>query len=94
FLRMQALLALDDGDRDGAYVALNKALRIAEEIGLPGEQWQMHALLGAISRQWKAGEAETHIRAAISIAQDLAGNIQHKPLRDRFRAAALNAVQP
>ena len=92
-LRMQALLALNAGEFDAAIVVLKGALYIAEEIGLPGEQWQIHALLSAIFRRWQVRDAEDHAQAAVAIVHDLAGNIQNKPLRDRFRAAALKAVQ-
>ncbi len=50
YLRMQALLALNGGDHTGADASLSDALHIAEKIGLPTEQRQIHALLGTISQ--------------------------------------------
>jgi DNA-binding SARP family transcriptional activator len=70
-----------------ANASLETALRIAEELSLPGEQWPLLAELGelhrAAGREKAAQEAQ---RRATEIVRDLAATIgdQDQELRDKF----------
>jgi tetratricopeptide (TPR) repeat protein len=87
-LRSLALLARWDGDTQQAIAYLQEALSIAEQIGLPGEQWQILAKLGAL---YRAGNDEKKARSAFegagNIVQALAARIDDEDLRTGFLAA-------
>jgi DNA-binding SARP family transcriptional activator len=89
-LRMLAVLAEWDGKRDEAIAYLQEAQILAEQIGLPGELWQIWAALGDLHK----GQEE---RDAAQVAFDQAGdalrtlieNITDEGLREGFLDAPL-----
>jgi tetratricopeptide (TPR) repeat protein len=85
YLRSLALLAEWDGEIKQAIVHLQEALALAEQIGLPGEQWQILAKLGklyqAIRDEAKASRA---FEQAEEIIQALAAKIDNEGLRAEF----------
>lgn len=87
---LRALAALDVAQGEGqeeraAITHLEEANSLAEEIGLPGEQWQILAALGKLYRtkgdEEKAQENSTH---AAVIIQALAAKIDDEHLRADF----------
>ncbi len=50
-LRMLAVLDRWDGDTEGAIEHLREAEALAEEMGLPGELWQIRAALGKLHEE-------------------------------------------
>lgn len=63
-------------------------MQIADELGLPGEQWQIQAVLGALFRkQGNNEQAENASVRAAAILYDLAERIQDEALRSRFLQA-------
>lgn len=87
-LRSLAVLAEWEGDVEQAITHLQEALTLAEEIGLPGEQWPILAKLGelyqAIGDEEKARSA---FGRAAEITKALAANIDDEGLRAKFLAA-------
>lgn len=87
YLRSLAILARWDEQRDQAIEYLHEAAQIAEELGLPGEQWQIQAELGACydaNRQQK--QAHNAFGKAAMIILGLAENIKQERLRAQFLA--------
>jgi hypothetical protein len=67
---------------------LRKAEALAEEIGLPGELWQIGARIGEIhERRGEAGEAHQSFSRASHVLKDLAARIKDEGLREGFLAA-------
>jgi hypothetical protein len=65
--------------------------RLAEEIGLPGELWQIWAALGELHEQrGQTEEAHGAFSRAARIAERLAGEIEDEVLKEGF----LSAPQP
>jgi tetratricopeptide (TPR) repeat protein len=88
YLRALAVLSRWDGESSAALGRLREALQLAEEIGLPGELWQIEASLGELHRELGNG-AESHrsrSRAA-EIVRRLADRIGDQELRQRFLSA-------
>ena len=64
-LRSQAVLAQWDGSPDQAIAHLEAALVLAQEIGLPGEEWPILAALGRLyAEQGKQAGAKATYREA------------------------------
>ncbi|MCZ7568765.1 MAG: AAA family ATPase [Ardenticatenaceae bacterium] len=87
-LHSLALLAEWDGDMKQAITHLEEALSLAEQIGLPGEEWPILAKLGELYRA--NGDEEQAQRAfgkAAEIIQALAAKIDDEDLRAGFLAA-------
>ena len=84
------MLAQWDGDTTQTIAHLEAANALAEEIGLPGEQWQILAVLGELYRA-KADEARTReaLGQAAQIVQTLATKIDDEGLRAGFLGAEL-----
>ncbi|MDQ3966206.1 MAG: tetratricopeptide repeat protein [Actinomycetota bacterium] len=81
-LRMLAVLDKWDGDTEGAIEHLREAEAMAEEIGLPGELWQIRADLGELHEE--SGDEEQAGRAfsqAAETLRSLAGRIDDPELR-------------
>ncbi|MDB5076672.1 MAG: hypothetical protein JWO42_2851 [Chloroflexi bacterium] len=92
--RMQAALARGDGAIDAARRYLVEALRLAEEIGLPGEEWPIAAELAALSKVDGApAEAAEALERAEAVIASLAADIDDQSLRDRFHAAAFERAR-
>lgn len=86
-LRMQAVLAQANDHNDKAIIALEKTCRLAEELSLPGEQWQILATLAELydhTGQWAQAQ-QTRTRAT-QIIQHLAEQITDDRLRTSFLA--------
>jgi len=87
-LRMLAVLDRWDGQTREALARLCEARALAEEIGLPGELWQIWAALGELHEQ--RGEREEAYGAfsrAARIVETLAGEIEDKVLKEGFLSA-------
>jgi predicted ATPase/DNA-binding SARP family transcriptional activator len=87
YLRSLAALAAWEGHSEQASDHLREAAKVAEDLGLPGEQWQIQAALGTL---YEAGgePAQAHIAfgEAARIIQGLAAGIGDETLRSRFLA--------
>lgn len=89
-LRMQAVLAAYDGDAPGAVTTLIAAQALAQEIGLPGELWQLHAAHGDLLREMGQGEqAQVAYTQANALLDDLAGRFTDETLRIAFLSSPL-----
>ncbi|CAA9455735.1 MAG: hypothetical protein AVDCRST_MAG58-1447 [uncultured Rubrobacteraceae bacterium] len=87
-LRALAVLSEWEGDTERALGRLRKAEALAEEIGLPGELWQMRAKIGELlERRGEVGEAHQAFSRAAQILKDLAARIKDEGLREGFLAA-------
>jgi DNA-binding SARP family transcriptional activator len=89
YLRSLAVLAAWDGHREQAIGHLRDAAQLAADLGLPGEQWQIQAMLGTL---YEAGgeqaQARTTLEKAATIIQGLAEDIEDEALRTSFLAAS------
>jgi tetratricopeptide (TPR) repeat protein len=87
-LRSQAVLAQWDGDVAQAIVHLEAALALAQEIGLPGEEWP---ILGELGKLYAAQGEHEKGRAAYgkagTIIHRLAETIDDEGLREGFLTA-------
>jgi Flp pilus assembly protein TadD len=87
YLRSLAVLATWEGQSSQAIGHLREAAGLAADLGLPGEQWQIQAALGAL---YEAGgepaQARTAWTSAARIIQELAQGIKDEALRARFLA--------
>ena len=87
-LRMLAVLAEWDGRTREALGRLREARTLAEEIGLPGELWQIWAALGELHEQrGEPEEAHDAYSRAASIGERLAGEIEVEVLKEGFLSA-------
>jgi tetratricopeptide (TPR) repeat protein len=87
-LRALAVLSEWEGDTERALSRLREAEALAEEIGLPGELWQMRARIGELhERRGEAEEAHQAFSRAAQVLKDLAAKIKDEELRERFLAA-------
>jgi tetratricopeptide (TPR) repeat protein len=88
YLRALAVLSEWEGDTQGALGRLREAEALAEEIGLPGELWQIGARIGELhERQGDAGESHQAFSQAAQTLSDLAAKIKDEGLREGFLAA-------
>jgi hypothetical protein len=89
YLRCLSLLAQWNGEPAQAIAYLEAAYTLAEQIGLPGEQWPILAKLGELYQangdERKAGEA---MRRGAEIVEALAAKIEDEGLRRGFLTAA------
>ena len=87
-LRMLAVLDRWDGQTRGALARLREARALAEEIGLPGELWQIWAALGELHEQrGEREEAHGAFSRAARIVETLAGEIEDEVLKEGFLSA-------
>jgi tetratricopeptide (TPR) repeat protein len=88
YLRALATLAQWDGETREALASLQEAAMLANEIGLPGELWQIEVALGEVYTS--CGEMkqayQTFVRA-VAIVQELAEKMEDEELRTNFLAA-------
>ncbi len=88
YLRALAGLARWDGDTEQAIVHLQQAVQLTEEIGLPGELWQILAALGELHRSDKnETEAQQAFARAAQVVQSLAARIEDEQQRTIFLSA-------
>lgn len=86
--RALAVLSRWDGDGAAALEHLQEAQGLAEEIGLPGELWQIGASLGELHGELGDGtEARRSRSRAAVIVRRLADGIGDRELRRRFLSA-------
>ena len=87
YLRSRALLAVWDGQSKQAISHLREAARLAADLGLPGEQWQIQAALASL---YEAGgepvQAHTAWASAARTIHGLAEGIGDETRRSRFLA--------
>lgn len=87
YLRSLAVLAEWDGSREQAIAHLQEALALAEEIGLPGEEWQILAKLGELYQEsGNVDRAREVWSKATETIQSLAATIDDEDLRTAFLA--------
>jgi hypothetical protein len=87
-LRSQAVLAESDGDPDQAISRLQAALALAQEIGLPGEEWSILNGLGTLyTDQDNQAKAQQVWNDSAAIILRLAETIDEEELRAGFLAA-------
>jgi tetratricopeptide (TPR) repeat protein len=90
-LRMLAVLAEWEKQPAEALACLREARTLAEEIGLPGELWQIWAALGDLHElRDEPEEAHSAFSRATRIVERLAGEIEDVVLKEAF----LSAPQP
>ncbi len=88
WLRSRAELAQWDGDLHQRIAHLQAALTLAQEIGLPGEEWSILATLGELyASQGDHAEAQRAHQASAAILLDLADSINEPELHAGFLAA-------
>ena len=88
YLRMLAVLAEWDGHTGEALTRLQEARTLAEEIGLPGELWQIWAARGELHEQrGEPEEAHGAFFRAAGIVERLAGEIEDEALKEGFLSA-------
>jgi hypothetical protein len=90
YLRALAVLAEHRGELDQATRHLHEAVRLAEEIGLPGEVWLIQAAVGKL--YLKQDETEQAMRAfgqAAAIVRKLAETLGDEERRVTFLASPL-----
>jgi len=87
-LRMLAVLAEWDGQTGEALARLREAGTLAQEIGLPGELWQIWEAIGELHEQrGEPEEASAAFSLAASILERLAGEIEDEALKQGFLSA-------
>ena len=85
---MLAVLAEWDGQTGEALAYLQEARTLAEEIGLPGELWQIWAARGELHEQrGEPEEAHGAFSRAAWIVERLAGEIEDDALKEGFLSA-------
>ncbi|MEJ2709218.1 MAG: AAA family ATPase [Anaerolineales bacterium] len=85
WLRSQAVIAQWDGDIDRAIVRLKAARDLAQEIGLPGEEWPILDALGTLyASQGNQDQAQRTRITSANILQRLAESIDEDEMRKSF----------
>jgi hypothetical protein len=92
-LRSLAVLAQWDGDTAQAITQLQAAAALAQEVGLPGEEWSILGALGALhTDQGDQAKAQRAWKAAAGMIHRLAETIDEEDLRAGFLTA--DTVRP
>lgn len=87
YLRALTTLAEFDGETREALASLQEAAVLAQEIGLPGELWQIEVALGELYASSGQGEpAHQAFARAMAIAQKLAAKMEDEARRSNFLA--------
>jgi tetratricopeptide (TPR) repeat protein len=85
YLQAVAVLAAWEGHREQALGHLAEAARLAADLGLPAEQWQIQATLGRVyEAEGEFVQAHTAWAKAARIIEGLAVGIGDEALRARF----------
>jgi tetratricopeptide (TPR) repeat protein len=93
YLRSLATLAVWEGHSEQAIGHLCEAAGLAADIGLPGEQWQIQAMLGKVyEAAGQQAQAQTAFGEAATIIRGLAEGIRDEALRTNFLAGL--QIQP
>ncbi|HEY6541443.1 MAG TPA: AAA family ATPase, partial [Ktedonobacteraceae bacterium] len=88
-LRAKAVLAEHHGEIDGAIAYLQEAAQLAQDIGLPGEEWSIQAALGEM--YWQRGKekmASIAFAQASEILLSLAQKLEDEQQRTTFLTMA------
>jgi tetratricopeptide (TPR) repeat protein len=89
YLRAKALLARRDGEASRAVEHLLEAEALAEELGLPGEAWQVAAEAGELLEECGEHEEARHcLGRAAEAVRGLARRIEDEGLRGSFLCAS------
>ena len=89
YLRARAVLARNTGDSTGIIAHLREAENLADEIGLPGELWQIRSTLAELHEEYRdRKEALRLYSLAAQAIRTLAEKIENDELRSGFLAAA------
>ena len=89
YLQSLATLASEQGATEQAIAHLQAAAHLAQEIGLPGEQWLIEAALAELyPKTGDTLQARSALARAAEIVRPLANGIQDKQLRKTFLSAA------
>jgi DNA-binding SARP family transcriptional activator len=87
YLRSKARLSAWEGHSEQAIGHLREAAALAADIGLPGEHWQIQAMLGTLyEARGEQAQARTAFAEAGRIIGGLAEGIKDEALRARFLA--------
>ncbi len=93
YRRAQAVLSHWREEFELAHHHLREAALLAEEIGLPGEQWLIEVARGDIYRtQGNRAEAQSAFARAEEIARPLANQIEDQQVRTKFLAQVQRLV--
>ena len=85
YLRASAVLAQWDNELDQAIAHLEAARDLAEQLGLPGELWQILAALGELYQACKnESQARQAFARAAQVVQSLAGRMEDEQHRTTF----------
>ncbi len=88
YLRAAAVLACWQSELHAALFCLHEAAVLAEELGLPGEAWQIAAAMGELYQsQGDQSQAQSAFRRAYRIVQALAGTMRAETHRVTFLEA-------
>ncbi len=88
YLWSLAVLATREEHTEQAINHLREAARLAADIGLPGERWQIQAMLGRLYEAvGEPVQAHTAFAEAATLIQGLAQGIEDEALRTHFMAA-------
>jgi DNA-binding SARP family transcriptional activator/predicted ATPase len=88
YLRALAVLAQWDNELDQAIAHLEAARALAEQLGLPGELWQILAALGELYQSCKnESQAQQAFARAAQVVQSLAGRMEDEQHRTTFLSA-------
>jgi prefoldin subunit 5 len=83
-----AVLSEWDGELEKAIGQMREAESLTEEIGLPGELWQIRAKIGELhERHGEVREAREAFSRAAQTLRDLAAKIKDERLRESFLSA-------
>jgi hypothetical protein len=86
---LRSLAVLSRWEDETAIECLLEAKALAEEIGLPGELWQIQAEIGELrAERGETKEAQQAFLKAAEIAQSLAQKITDPNLREGFLSAS------
>ncbi len=89
YLRALATLAEFDGETREALASLQEAAVLANEIGLPGELWQIEVSLGEVyASSGQREQARQAFARAMAIVQKLAAKMEDETRRSNFLAEA------
>lgn len=82
---LRSLATLTHSESEQSLERLLEAKALAEEIGLPGESWQIHAAIGELwDERGEPEEARRAFLASAEVVNALARRISDQDLRDAF----------
>ena len=88
YLHSVAVLSEWEGELERALGQMRQAESLTEEIGMPGELWQIRAKIGELhERRGEVGEAREAFSRAAQTLRDLAAKIKDERLREGFLSA-------